>query len=146
MIQNIHPDSGVAFGYIGASALAPEISDALYYEGVDLTRQDALDEYLTIERRAEEEEGRFSFDEDFHTRLFDNQWDCDEPIIEGERDGVHYRTSWLGGALHFFILESPHITHLARRASPCVPNAGVLDTLDGNVTAYDVPPEWRDQL
>lgn len=56
---------------------------------------------------------------------------------------VHYRTSWLGGALHVWIFLSPFTTDKARRASPCVPNAGILDKLDGSVTAYDVPADWR---
>ena len=29
------------------------------------------------------------------------------------------------------------------RASPCVPGAAILDTLDGSECGYDVPADWR---
>jgi len=64
----------------------------------------------------------------------------DEPIIEGECEGVKYRTSWLGGALHFFIFESPVIAK-CRPCSPCVPNAGDLGS-EGDYEAYGVPEDW----
>lgn len=64
----------------------------------------------------------------------------DEPIIEGECEGVKYRTSWLGGALHFFIFESPVIAK-CRPCSPCVPNAGEQGS-EGDYEAYGVPEGW----
>lgn len=64
----------------------------------------------------------------------------DEPIIEGECEGVKYRTSWLGGALHFFIFESPVISK-CRPCSFCVPNAGDLGS-EGDYEAYGVPEDW----
>lgn len=64
----------------------------------------------------------------------------DEPIIEGECEGVKYSTSWLGGALHFFIFESPVIAK-CRPCSPCVPNAGDLGS-EGDYEAYGVPEDW----
>lgn len=86
-------------------------------------------------------------------QAFNDNYQPDEPVHEGEivipQQGNHaegwvkYRTSWLGGALHVWIFDSPHVTQQARRASPCVPNAGILDTLDGDVLAYDVPADWR---
>ncbi|WP_422451920.1 hypothetical protein [Endozoicomonas sp. ALC066] len=66
-----------------------------------------------------------------------------EPTVTGVFEGVHYLSSWMGGALHFFISQSPVTTDCARRASPCVPGAGILDTLDGDYTSYDVPADWR---
>ena len=67
----------------------------------------------------------------------------DEPIIEGELDGVKYHTSWLGGALHLWVFFSPR-TAFFRECSPCVPGAGNLDCPDvDGVLTYDVPFEWR---
>lgn len=76
----------------------------------------------------------------------------EEEEIEGDLDGVHYVTSWLGGALNFFILESPRTTLVRSLCSPCVPNAGDLDSGkaefsvegDRGYLCYDVPAEWRD--
>ncbi len=70
--------------------------------------------------------------------------DIEEPYVVGEYEGVKYETSWLGGALNFVIISSPNITGKAHQGSPCVPNMGVLDTLDGDYQCYDVPAEWRD--
>lgn len=66
----------------------------------------------------------------------------DEPIIEGECEGVKYRTSWLGGALNFFIFESP-VTGFFEACSPCVPNAANIGCPDPNgVEGYSVPLDW----
>lgn len=68
--------------------------------------------------------------------------EIDEPIYEGEYEGVKYRTSWLGGAQNVWIFESPVIVK-CDLCSPCVPNAGNLDcpNPDGYDT-YGVPADW----
>lgn len=110
------------------------------YGWIDLGDKDFSLNFLTEEDAIEEALARYG--DDLPQSLIDD-YQPDEPEIEGEYEGVHYRTSWLGGALNFFIFSSPHITDKARMASPCVPNAGILDTLDGSVTSYDVPADWR---
>lgn len=57
--------------------------------------------------------------------------------VKGTLDGVQYHAYRKDGELHLHVSDSEHITHLASGPRPS------LDTLDGNVTAYDVPPEWR---
>lgn len=66
----------------------------------------------------------------------------DEPVIEGQKDGVKYRIDWLGGAPLLWILESPHLGKF-RLCSPCVPNAcdGDHPDEDGH-EGYAVPAEW----
>ena len=162
MTANINPDTGIAYGYISADALDPDTVDELMYgrQAVDITYKAALEEWLSAARHDhdnmhEENAGNpefdhRAFDEDAATEEFSEDYNCDEPTIEGEIDcpgygPVQYATSWLGGALHFWIFKSPFTTDEARRASPCVPNAGILDTCDGDVTAYDVPADWRFQ-
>jgi hypothetical protein len=172
MTVNVNPESNIAYGYISANALHPDVVDELqngtdvYYEEAkeDAQRQAANDdevqaEYVDSGECTEAQWEKADEDERYRETLhwvkenwcgsnreqsFNDSYSPDEPVHEGEREGVKYRTSWLGGALNVWIFESPHITHLARAASPCVPGAGILDTLDGNVTAYDVPPKWRD--
>jgi hypothetical protein len=76
---------------------------------------------------------------------FNDAYQPDEPIHEGEKDGVKYRTSWLGGALNVWVFESPHTARTVA-CSPCVPNAGDLDNVGrGDYLCYDVPPDWRDE-
>ena len=76
----------------------------------------------------------------------------DEPYIEGVYEGVQYATSWLGGALYFFILGSPVVSGL-RLCSPCVPNGHDIRPcdkvmpvaeadLDEHGYGYTVPTDW----
>ena len=67
----------------------------------------------------------------------------DEPIIEGTCEGVTYMISHLGGAPLLWAFESPIISK-ARLCSPCVPNAGDLDSLDDDgYECYGIPDDWR---
>jgi hypothetical protein len=149
MTSNVNPDTGIAYGYISANALDQELVEELMTNGDNLTARSAFSEWmdneiqqilddndtLTHEEAAEQAEG--------NEYNFWGSYEDYEPEIKGTKDNVHYCTSWLGGALNFFIFLSPVITEHARLASPCVPNAGILDTLDGDVQSYDVPSDWR---
>lgn len=161
MTANIDEATGIAYGYISADALDPETVDQLLYgpQAVNLDYSAARGEFMA-EARRDHREARLGtdsecdddsdgdFDEHQAECDFNDEYQGEEETIEGalECEGygkVHYCTSYLGGALNFFIFKSPFSTDKARRASPCVPNAGILDTLDGSVTAYDVPADWR---
>ena len=156
MSANINPETGIPYGVISANCLHPELVDYLLHDsGTNLTEKEALKEHL--HERLQEELTEEEFDDleesDYESRIigidpfwdenFLNTADFDEPCIEGESEGVHYATVYFGGALNFFIFQSPQATWKARRGSPCCPNAGVLDTLDGDYMCYDVPKDWR---
>jgi hypothetical protein len=57
----------------------------------------------------------------------ENDFQIDEPIIEGEYEGVKYRISWLGGAPLLWIIEGP-VGFANSLCSPCVPGAADLDS------------------
>lgn len=138
-MNNINPKTGIAYGYIAAQALGSE----LVHELMDGT---GAERFVNHSHAYFEAQYRREHELDDADELPDDAYDVYEPYedeVEGVIDGVHYASSWLGGALNFFILESPVTTDKARMASPCVPNAGILDTLDGSVTSYDVPADWR---
>ena len=152
MTANINPDTGIAYGYISGNALDPELVHELMYgrQARDLKHAEAWQEFGARTKQDWLQTGgtEDDFDEEAHRDRFNDDYEAEEPTIEGEIDCpgygiVQYATSWLGGALNFWIFKSPFTTDKARRASPCVPNAGVLDTCDGDVTAYDVPADWR---
>ena len=150
MIANVNPNTGIAYGYISARCLDPDLVRELMNNGVNSSADEAFKEWratkadmlfeteLTIETI---EQATLLADDLSHE--FWDSWDEAEPCAEGEHERVKYASSWLGGALNFFILWSPFVTESACMASPCVPNAGILDTLDGSVTAYNVPHDWR---
>ena len=152
-MPNINTKTNIPFGYIAASALDSEVVDELLYGrgAVDLSYQAALDE-TDEQASVEAAERGFAHGSpdwerfvDKHVETAMNYYECDEPDIRGVYEDVTYATSWLGGALNFWIFESPVTTTKARRASPCVPGAAILDTLDGSEFGYDVPADWRAQ-
>lgn len=95
--------------------------------------------------------------EDFIEREMEKrseQIQIDEPVIEGEFEGVRYGIDWLGGAPLLWIFEGP-VGRCRALCSPCVPNAGDLDSGfvvylepgaeewgDGGYECYCVPPDW----
>lgn len=149
-MANYNPETGIAYGYISASVLHPDIVGSLLYgDGCDDFTDhswEAMKENAVAEWRAENPDSDLDDSEVWDEIQYDvaDYYQPDEIETSGTYAGVSFATSWLGGALNFFILHSPHITDSARRASPCVPNAGILDDLDGDVTCYNVPDDWRD--
>lgn len=80
---------------------------------------------------------------DTRLELESQDMQIEEPTISGTLEGVKYEISWLGGAPLLFVLESPVISK-ARLCSPCVPNAGDLDSLDEDgYECYGIPEYWR---
>ena len=148
MIPNTDAN-GIRYGYISANSLNPEIVDELQMQGRDVHWEDAMDDMRAALHRAVEdyviEYRAKELVEDWFDQIQDYAADSwyDEPIHEGTMDGVKYRTSWLGGALHVWIFKSPHLDYF-QECSPCVPRAGNLNCQDfDGVLAYDVPKEWR---
>ena len=148
---NVNPDTGVPYGYISARALDPDLVGDLMYgaHARDHTYEQALDAATNAAKIAASElgfaHGSPDWEDFVETSVDENMMDfyADEPIISGRMDGVEYQSSWLGGALNFWIFKSPLTTDKACRASPCVPGAAILDTLDGAEYGYDVPADWR---
>lgn len=157
MTINTDTTTGYAFGYIAANDMDGDIVDMLlqgsqvdnisqrHAELEETQRQ--LKEFEALLEQVQDipsvahlaETLRESFEADLEG--FEPQ--IEEPIVEGVYEGVTYRSSWMGGALNFWIFASPLITTRGRRASPCVPNACILHpSRDGDVHGYDVPPGW----
>ena len=79
-----------------------------------------------IERWFEDNDVEFD-EETFVDRYLESKYDSiqiDEPIIEGELDGVHYRISWLGGAPNIWCFSGP-LGYAKELCSPCVPGAAL---------------------
>lgn len=150
MTANINPDTGIAYGYISANALDPDIVNDLTMGtgGVENFVNVSYEEYIKEclhEYRRDYPACALGDDEvkDERGQQWAEEYESYEEEVSGKLDGVSYASSWLGGALNFWIFQGPYVTEAARRASPCVPNAGILDTLDGDVQSYDVPKNWR---
>ena len=157
-MTNINEKTGIAFGIISANCLDSELVQSLMFDyGTNHSEivcfNEMVSEFLFSEL-TDEQLDELSDDEVVRQELaeslgfnpdFDFDFMIDEPLITGEYQGVTYQTSWLGGALNFVIFESPVITEKANRGSPCVPNMGVLDDLDGDYQCYSIPDDWRSE-
>ena len=143
-MTNINEATGIPYGTIYMQHIDPEVADELWYtHGEDLSYKEAREE-IRNEVNAAVEAGELDED-DFDAEL-DSRCDnlqIDEPIIEGECEGVKYHISWLGGAPLLWVFESL-CTGMYAGCSPCVPGAGDLDSPDPDgILCYDVPAEWR---
>lgn len=142
--MNFHRETGIAFGYIAANELDSDLVDELIYgpQAKDLSYQDQFNEFLDAARK-DAEYSDLPFDAAAAVHSFNDLYEPCEPIIAGELDGVKYCSSWLGGALHFWIFESPY-AGLFQPCSPCVPGAADLGSPSKRgIEGYDVPIDWR---
>lgn len=130
-MSNRNEETGVPFGFISANLLGGDMVHELMYgsQAEDLSLAEAL------------ADAGIDQDDDGERQEFYDNYEHDEPVIAGMFEGVKYQTSWLGGALNFWIFESPSITNNCAQCSPCVPGAGDLGS-EGDYTAYTVPAEW----
>lgn len=163
MIPNVSTN-GVAFGYVAANDLDGDVVAVLL--GHDLGANvknlsyDAAMKEAEAEQRAKWENNCETLevahqeagtvcgphpDFEFDEQAFNDGYNHEEDVVEGVYEGITYRTSWLGGALNFWIFNSPLITTAADRGSPCIPNAAVLLPpwrRSGIVLGFDVPADW----
>lgn len=146
---NTNMETGIAYGYISADSLDPDVVNDLEMSGMDVYYEDNWQQFLA-EKRTElgldegsDEDNEFAPDD--YRDEFNDSYNPDEPVHEGTRDGVDYRTSWLGGALNLWVFFSPHVGRF-RPCNPCVPGAADLNSPDPDgIEGYDVPPDWRDE-
>lgn len=70
-----------------------------------------------------------------------------EEEYELEKDGAVYFLGYLGGAPLIWVNQSDRIVHVQLLCSPCVPNAGDLDSgltaEDEGYECYGIPKEWE---
>ncbi len=146
---NTHPDTGVAYGLVSANDLDPELVDTLMYgpQAKDMTMEAEWAELLakTLNERGLESEDDLEDLRDLEDD-FASLYQPYEPEITGIYEGVTYSTCWLGGALSFWILESPHIGE-GSHPSPCVPGACILhhpesSSIWRSTEGYTVPTGW----
>ena len=132
-IPNINPNTGIPYGVVSLNSLQDWVFDEFSHNGVNLTYEAALEE-AQLEKEFDEEE----FNETYSMVVAEEE----EFELEMEPEGLKLLLGYLGGAPLVWVLESPH-TAKVRECSPCVPNAGDLDSKgEGSVLCYTLPPEW----
>jgi len=136
---NIDVTTGIAYGVVSLNSLEDWVFDEFFDNGRNLTAEGAEEEFVA-EWDADHPDG----DEDDREEALQEMWDyydgCEEQYSL-ETDGMILELSYLGGAPLVWVLKSPHVRNV-RECSPCCPNAGDLDSGEGNTPTYDLPPDW----
>lgn len=168
---NVDPETGIRYGCIDAKSV-PFLMDDIMSNGTNVTFEDARNAFLEALQSCQSRDDLFQVlreygleeidfdDNDVQFPLSENtiddilsQW---EETYESMEDEYEYATELPGqGQFCCFltylqspillITRSPFVTY-CRECSPCVPNAGDLDSLCGqddpkSVLAYCVPPD-----
>jgi len=77
--------------------------------------------------------------------IAETDWQCEEPHIAGEYEGVKYEIQWLGGAPLLWVIDGP-LGYCRKLCSPCVPNAGDLDSGFIGRTLATTPQRYHDRV
>jgi hypothetical protein len=148
-MYNTNTETGVAYGVISLSSIDPELANELWYDhGTDMDYESALADHMSAAHVAWHDGGGDfdDFDEEAATQHFNDHYLNDEPTIVGSFEGVEYTIMHLGGAPLLYIAFSLHVVDDAPQCSPCVPNAGDLDSYyrgaRGSTQCYTVPADW----
>lgn len=164
---NVDPVTGIAYGYINANNVSGDVLCSILDNGIDYRRlemeidlakrygfvlheQQPTENYFQYLDRvngemldflnAKQDEGTEDLDDDINK--FTHQWEDftgDLHVATVDDTTVLYNTD----SNTICVMESGHIGKYFA-CSPCCPNAGDLDSPDGDVGTYDVPASWRD--
>lgn len=159
MLPNTHPETGIPYGVIALANIDSDIAQELLYgSGEDITFKAAQQELReSIEHACRDALDLEQTQEvvELALELYADNYQCEEPVTEGEYDGVKYHISWLGGAQILLVAEGP-LGVAKALCSPCIPNAADLDSgfcpvmeedhFDYRHECYIVPHGWlRDE-
>ena len=149
-MTNTNPETGIRYGTIYLNSLDGDTAQWLWDNGENVSEREAYEDLkssIELDLRWEVDNGRlneveFADELDYRLEHACENLQIEEPVIEGTCDGVSYAISWLGGAPLLWVFDSPVISKV-RLCSPCVPNAGDLDSLDDDgYECYGIPADW----
>jgi hypothetical protein len=123
---NTNPETGVRYGIVSLNSLAEWVFDEFFYNGTNVSYEAALKEWIAEGNDPEVDE-------------FD--YEGDEDMYELETEGMKLGMSTLGGAYNVWVYDSPVFNNAVALCSPCIPNAGNLDT-EGIYSCYTLPTAW----
>jgi hypothetical protein len=149
LLANVDPETGISYGVISLNSIDSYTLEDIYQNGEDLS-------YKAAREEAEKEFSMLKYNPD-GTPLDDDylesamqEWDeayqNDNDAYLYTSEGITVQTSGDGSTL--WVFKSPY-TRLVSQCSPCVPNAGDLNTETAKwnsqgapVNAYDLPQTW----
>lgn len=163
---NINPTTGIAYGYINANNVNGDVLNEIFSNGIDVRRLEldiefaARHDFITPDQN----EGELYSDyldrvqsdmldfvnnlQDAEPEFFTEVEDHDASLEEFTGD---IQVATVDGTTVIYNTDSNTIcvmhsnnVGMYNACSPCCPNAGDLDTPNGDVETYDVPASWRE--
>ncbi len=148
MTANINSETGIRYGVIDANSV-PWLLESIIDNGVNETweafKRERIEE--AGELVAKWEECGLGNTENLAEQLFDDvDWDFyeaqEEEYTYTDEKGNQFLLGYLGGAPLIWCVKTSKIAQ-ARECSPCVPNAGDLNSQEeGGFECYGVPEEY----
>jgi hypothetical protein len=123
---NTNPETGVRYGIVSLNSLKDWVFDEFFNCGTNISHEAAIAEWIA--------EGNDPDVDEF-------DYESDDDTYELEIDGMKLGLSTLGGAYNVWVYESPVFNNAVALCSPCIPNAGNLDT-EGGFSCYTLPESW----
>lgn len=138
MFPNMNLDTGIHFGCISQNTLEPESLMSLIDDAEDVLYTSSLEEFKEDLKTAIEEKSVLEFlkfnymdeslvDEDFDTIVFEWCQSYQNDYHQWYYQDEEYEMDFSEDMNCIIILKSPYYTY-CRGCSPCVPNAGDLDS------------------
>jgi hypothetical protein len=152
-ITNVNLETGIRYGVISAHNV-PELYDEITTNGTDETfeayKADCVKELTAVL----ESHGQRDAEDAAKDIVSNYEWDdyqADEPDYSyDDGKGNRFLLSHLGGAPLIWVVKSTHTVMCRSLCSPCVPNAGDLDSGTFDVSqpedgymCYGIPDEWK---
>jgi hypothetical protein len=147
MAANINPETGVRYGVISGHN-APHLLESIMNNGVDETFEYHKSECVKRLASLLEDMGQRDAEESAKSIVDDFEWDSYESdeseYSYTDAKGNRFTLGYLGGATLIWCIQTDTETYVRSLCSPCVPNAGDLDSgFDPNgVKCYGVPAEY----
>jgi hypothetical protein len=135
-------DGNAAYGVVALNSLGDWAFDEFFHNGENLTAENCLADFL--DEWDANNPGNSEEREDAREDAIQEFWDGyygEEEEYRIQTDTMILELSYLGGAPLVWVIKSPH-TRMVQPCSPCCPGAGDLDSGEGSILAYDLPPEW----
>ncbi len=162
-VANVNSETGIRYGVIQgnhASLLLEEIFQNGTNESFEGHKRDLISDLSHwLKQHGQRDDFADEMAKDCVEELEWDDYQAEEECYSYSDAGAEFLVSWLGGAPLIWVTKSPRIVAVKSLCSPCVPNAGDLDSgivadatdiLDTKLLAgyacYGLPIEWQNAI
>ena len=151
-VATVRKGDNMSVPYTGVmTATAAVFEECEYGNGIDLTWEAVVDQYMQehgLTSEADIPDNAFDWVEINEPEYIIGDWEKDEDGVYDHRPrckGAGYAAilSWLGGAPIVHVVWSETVRGVRAMCSPCCPGQADLDSGEGDIEAYALPPEFN---